>query len=68
MCGNGGSLLMCGGVNCSRMICYGPDAQCLVTPINTRFEDPDVLFICPPCHQDNDRKAERPSPYYVRSP
>ena len=67
MCGNGGHLIFCGGAECSRAICYGPDAQCLVSPVDSRFTDPDVLFICPPCHQDNDRDAKKLSPYYVRS-
>jgi hypothetical protein len=67
MCGNGGVLLMCDVAKCSRSICIGPDAECLDLPVNLRFEDPDVLFICPPCHQDNDRKARKPSPYFVSS-
>ena len=67
MCGNGGKLLMCDGANCSRAICIGPDAQCLGLPVNERFTKPDVLFICPPCHQDNDRKEKKPTPYYVHS-
>ena len=67
MCGNGGTLMLCDGANCSRAICYGPDAQCLDLPVDSRVEDSDVLFICPACHQGSDRKAGKPSPYYVRS-
>jgi hypothetical protein len=47
-------------------MCTGSDAQCLGLPVDSRFEESDVLFICPPCHQVSDRKAGRPSPYYVR--
>ncbi|KAF8264024.1 hypothetical protein EI94DRAFT_1739344 [Lactarius quietus] len=64
MCGNGGDLVMCDNARCSRAICIGPEAQCLALPINSRFEDPDVVFICPPCHQDKDRRERKPSPYY----
>ena len=67
MCGNGGNLLMCDGAKCSRAICIGPNAQCLGLPVDLRFEDPDVLFFCPPCHQDNNRKKNTPTPYYVCS-
>jgi hypothetical protein len=67
MCGNGGSLLLCGGAKCSCAICYGTNTQCLTLPVDLHFEDPDVLFICPPCHQDSNCKANKPSPYYVCS-
>lgn len=65
MCGNGGRLMMCN--NCSRSICIGRNTECLGLPETSRYEDDDVFFICPPCHQDVDRKANKPSPYYVRS-
>ena len=59
-------MIGCNGADCSRVICAGPDSQCLCDPEDRRFEDDDVLFICPPCHQGNDRKAHKLRPYYVR--
>jgi hypothetical protein len=58
--------MMCGTAGCSRAICIGPDSQCLALPVEPGFEDEDVWFICPACHQDIDRDAKKPSPYYVR--
>jgi len=65
MCGNGGILLLCGSANCSCAICIGHGTECLGLPADSRYEEDEVLFICPPCHQDNDRKAKKPSPYFV---
>ncbi len=62
MCGNGDELVMCD--KCSRAICVGPDAQCL-RPVNLEYKNVNVSFMCPPCHQDGDRKTKNPSPYYV---
>lgn len=67
MCGNGSDLIMCDGPKCSREICIGPNAQCLGLPVNLCFEEPEVLFFCPPCHQYNDHGKDEPTPYYVRS-
>ena len=49
---------------CSRAICLGP---CLKLPPNPRYRDVDVAFMCPVCHQQEDRKEQRASPYLVRS-
>lgn len=51
---------------CLRAICVGPDAECLGLPVTSRYQDSDVLYLCPPCHQEGDRKARQPRPYYVR--
>jgi hypothetical protein len=68
MCGNGGEVVLCD--ECSRSICIGSNTQCLGLPktqeSTLHYKDPAVLFVCPPCHQDGDRKAKEPSPYYVR--
>ena len=65
MCGNGGHLILCSSAKCSRAICIGPGTECLAPPVDSHFIGPDILFICPPCHQDKDRKAKQPSPYFV---
>ena len=45
----------------------GPsDGECLGLPVKPGFDRDDVLFMCPPCHQEGDHIAKRPSPYYVR--
>ncbi|KAH9016703.1 hypothetical protein EDB85DRAFT_1898010 [Lactarius pseudohatsudake] len=62
LCGNGGDLIFCD--KCSRAICIGSGSQCLGLPVTSRYKDRDILFICPPCHQDGDRKEREPRPYY----
>ncbi|KAH9017859.1 hypothetical protein EDB85DRAFT_2201432 [Lactarius pseudohatsudake] len=62
ICGNGGDLMMCN--TCSRSICIGSDTQCLDLPATSRYQDEDVSFICPACHQDMDRKINKPTPYF----
>ena len=57
--------MMCDSAGCSRAICIGPDGQCLGLPEEPGFEDEGVWFICPPCHQQGDRDAKEPTPYYV---
>ncbi|KAH8976386.1 hypothetical protein EDB86DRAFT_2841066 [Lactarius hatsudake] len=66
LCGNGGDLIFCD--NCSRAICIGSGSQCLGLPVTSRYKDRDILFICPPCHQDGDRKERKPRPYYALVP
>jgi hypothetical protein len=58
--------MLCGAARCSRGICFGSNSGCLEEPNNLRYEDSDVLFVCPPCHQDSDRRAKTYTPYYVR--
>jgi hypothetical protein len=48
---------------CSRAICLGP---CLEPPPDPRYGEADVVFMCPVCHQQEDRKKRRVSPYFVR--
>ncbi|KAH8976756.1 hypothetical protein EDB86DRAFT_2839264 [Lactarius hatsudake] len=62
ICGNGGALMMCN--SCSRSICIGSDTQCLDLPATSRYQDEEVSFICPACHQDRDRKINKPTPYF----
>lgn len=59
--------MLCGVAGCSRAMCIGPsNGDCLGLPEEESFEREDVLFMCPPCHQESDRMAKKPSPYYVR--
>jgi hypothetical protein len=59
-------MVECEAAGCSRSMCIGTDGQCLVCG-NDDYVDDKVKFICPPCHQDIDRKGSKEHrPYYVR--